>query len=349
MSKPILLITHDFRPKTGGIARYLGLLSDFFEKDMVVVSDEHELLARFFWPRWIKSIGLLYRTRHTYRHVLVSHVLPFGTAAFCTSFFTGKPYSVILHGMDFALATQSWFKRFLTKLVLSRADHVFVNSQVLFKELRCFQKGIASIHVVYPPVVFRSKQQKLPTDKTFRLLTVSRLVERKGHRRVFEALDQLRKRHALPENFRYDVVGEGPGRASLQEAVEQLNLSRLVEFHGLVEDEQLGHFFANADLFIMPVVADSLDKEGFGMVYLEAACYGVPSVATNLSGVDEAILDGQTGLLVKDGDIGALANTLKRCMDQPGLRKQLGSQAKERALKEFTPEQQFLQIKQCLR
>ncbi len=164
--------------------------------------------------------------------------------------------------------------------------------------------------------------------------TCSRLIARKGHDLVLRALPALLAR--VP-NLRYRIAGDGPARAGLEALAVSLGVRGAVEFLGVVPDAQLGAFYRALDIFVMPARDDRAHGhvEGFGLVYLEAAREGVPSVAARTGGVPEAVLDGETGLLVAPEDVEGLAEALLRLATNPAERLRLGRAACERVRREL--------------
>lgn len=340
----LLLLTLEFPPFTGGVARYLGALFFYLSDRMEVVTGGEALLGKR-WPKWMRTVLLLLRRQDDYDLVLTSHLLPVGTAAMVASLVTKKPYIVLVHGMDVRLASRTVWKRWLASRILRRARVVVANSSALARELS-IRFGINAL-VVYPCVnpTMHAVHKKVLAEK-LRLLTVSRLIERKGHLNVLMALAQLKQEGRIPP-FRYDIVGDGPMRSVIAQTAGQLHLDEVV-LHGTVDEAALASFYSSAELFMMPVLDDPTDKEGFGLVFLEAAAYGVPSISTAIEGVNEAILDGQTGLLVPSGDLTALADAIAKLASDPSLRQQLGSQARERTAREFSCVQQFQKLEPYL-
>src|SRR5690349_2940226 len=100
--KRLLLLTLDYPPKRGGVARYLYELVRYFGKEISVVTDG--LLFQHLWPHWLKALIKTVWQRRSYDLLLISHILPLGVVARWNKKLTGKPYLVIMHGMDFALA-----------------------------------------------------------------------------------------------------------------------------------------------------------------------------------------------------------------------------------------------------
>jgi glycosyltransferase involved in cell wall biosynthesis len=125
------------------------------------------------------------------------------------------------------------------------------------------------------------------------------------------------------------IAGEGGARAEL-EALAASRLNGRVLFTGQVPEAS--DIYAAADLFALPS-----HMEGFGLVYLEAALHGVPSVGTSVGGIPFAIKEGVTGLLVPLRDVDAIGRAIGTMRDDPERRKRMGQAARERVEREFSP------------
>ena len=351
MQKKTRLYTTDFAPSRGGVARYLGNLKAYFSVEASAEDPEalEGIDVDVLVPstRWWQALGRFWRDRRDISQIVVSHVLPIGTAALAFKWMTGTPYVVIVHGMDVGLAKTRPLKRFVTGMVLRGAKVVVANSKALEREVR-EEFWVERTVVVYPTVETRRPPLTPPAyQEGKRLLTVARLVPRKGHLRVLDAIVLLRRDH--PDlSVQYTIVGDGPFLETITRRISELGLDDCVTIVRDATDEQLPNYYASSDLFVEPVVADPVDREGFGIVYLEAALYGVPSIATNMPGVDEAVLDGITGILVKDGDIAALADAVYRLATNEEERRRLGEAAYRRTVDEFTNERQFEKLRPFL-
>jgi glycosyltransferase involved in cell wall biosynthesis len=166
-----------------------------------------------------------------------------------------------------------------------------------------------------------------------RILTVARLQPRKGHLLLVEALKLVK------QPFIWDVVGTGPLLEELDLAIERSSIAERTILHGAVDDAQLALLFEQCDLFALTPIevrqGNRLDAEGFGMVYLEAASHGKPSVGSVEGGCGEAIADGITGLAVEPRDPDALAGAIERLLSSFELRRSMGVAARERLRSEF--------------
>jgi phosphatidylinositol alpha-1,6-mannosyltransferase len=121
----------------------------------------------------------------------------------------------------------------------------------------------------------------------------------------------------------------------VREAARQVGLSEQVVFAGRLDDDEMAGAFQLADVFVLPVVPRPGDMEGFGIVLLEAAASGTPSVATRIGGIPDAVADGETGVLVPSLDYGAMADALIRLLTDDHLREQVASRGRERVMRDY--------------
>jgi phosphatidylinositol alpha-1,6-mannosyltransferase len=146
------------------------------------------------------------------------------------------------------------------------------------------------------------------------LITVARLGERyKGFDVVARAMPLIRTR--VPD-ARWVLVGDGPLRPYVEALVEAQSLDGAVEFVGEVSDAERDAWLDRAHLFVMPsrVPASGSGGEGFGIVYLEAAAHALPVVAGDAGGAPDAVVHGETGLLVDPGDHVAVADAVSELL-----------------------------------
>lgn len=173
------------------------------------------------------------------------------------------------------------------------------------------------------------------SDEKYVVLTVGRLIERKGQ-------DNLIRAHArLLENINnvcLVIVGRGPDESRLRALVDELGLGRSVVFAGFVPDPELPVFFEMCDVFAMPHrELPNGDTEGCPTVFLEAGAYGKPVVGGIAGGVRDAILDGETGLLVDGDSVDDIAAALNDLLSDKGKAERLGRRGRQRAIEELSP------------
>jgi glycosyltransferase involved in cell wall biosynthesis len=148
-------------------------------------------------------------------------------------------------------------------------------------------------------------------DKPIQLLSICRLEARKGLKAVVQV---LAKRKDWP-NFFWHIAGDGPAKSELMQAVQVAGMQSQVRFYGRIDEAQKNALFAQADLFVMPSYPVGRSLEGFGIVYVEAARYGVASIAGVAGGVRDAVLHEKTGWCVdplSSPDLDAVLSTALR-------------------------------------
>jgi len=165
------------------------------------------------------------------------------------------------------------------------------------------------------------------------LLTIARLVPRKGIDDVLGALADVRR--SVPD-VAYVIAGSGPDRTRLESIVHRNGLESSVRFVGAIADDELPLWYSLGDVFVMPSRSEPPDVEGFGIVFLEAAACERPVVAARAGGVPDAVADGVSGLLVSPGDALALARAMTELLSDPARRAELGRRARVRVLAELT-------------
>jgi phosphatidylinositol alpha-1,6-mannosyltransferase len=174
------------------------------------------------------------------------------------------------------------------------------------------------------------------------LLSVGRLVARKGFDLVVEAVARL-----VPEfpNLRYVVIGDGPERERLHDRAAALGIADRVLMLGRADDAMKWAAYGLCDLFVMPnrSLGDS-DWEGFGIVFVEAARAGKPAVAGRAGGVADAVVDGDTGLLVDPDAPEALVSAIRQLLADPERRARMGRNAAQFATRRFTTDQLRAQL-----
>jgi colanic acid/amylovoran biosynthesis glycosyltransferase len=165
------------------------------------------------------------------------------------------------------------------------------------------------------------KERTLSQGDTIRLLSVGRLVEMKGREYAIKAIAQLKGKY----NIHYDIVGDGPLREDLKKMVTDLGLDNIIQFRGWTDSDTLEMLYNQAHLFVHPSVTSSDgNQEGQGVVLVEAQAHGIPVIATRHGAFPDSLLDGQSGFLVPEKDVKALADKIEFLIANPQMWPQLG-------------------------
>ena len=351
----ILLFTLEYPPFKGGVANYYGNLVKYWPQAgrIIVLNNNHgELLSR--WPfGWFKAVVKLRRIIKTKNlsHILVGQILPLGTAALICSRFYKIKYSVILHGMDFTYALKSYRKKILSKKILDQAEKIIcANSYLaeivkqtfpdLAKKISIVNPGVENLIADNSRLAAQLKEKYNLADKII-LLSVGRLIKRKGFDKVIEAMPEILKQ---APNLVYIIIGNGQEIENWQLKIKNLGLAGKIKIIKQATDEERNDWYKISDIFVMPSRNINGDFEGFGIVFLEANLAGKPVLAGQSGGVGDAVIDGLNGLLVDPENINDLTEKIIKLALDPELRKKLGEQGRERAIREFNWQKQVEKI-----
>jgi phosphatidylinositol alpha-1,6-mannosyltransferase len=163
------------------------------------------------------------------------------------------------------------------------------------------------------------------------LLSIGRLTPRKGFDTVIEALPEVL---AGAPDVAYVLAGEGEDRGRLEALARERGVADRVRFLGRIDGAQVALHYNLAEVFVTPSRQEGPSVEGFGIVFLEANACGKPVIGARSGGVSEAILDGETGLLVEPNDRRGLASAVLRLLGDPALGRRLGERGRQRVLAE---------------
>lgn len=353
-----LLVTNDFPPKVGGIQSYLWeLWRRLPPASTTVLTSAHPRAAAFDAAQPFEVV----RSRHSVllpgpsvrrevievaersgaELVLLDPALPVGLIGPSL----GRRYGVVLHGAEVTIPGRTPGMRRLLARVLAGADGVVAAGGYPADEAeRAARRGLPV--VVIPPGVdterFRplsaaerlAARRRLGVDDGACLVTsISRLVPRKGMDVLIEAAARLSSDHP---DLVVLIGGAGRDRSRLERLVRRSGAP--VRLAGRIDDDDLRGFYGCADLFAMLCRNRwaGLEQEGFGIVFLEAAACGVPQVAGNSGGAAEAVVDGVTGLVVRDpASLDQVMAALTALIDDRGRRFTFGANGLRRAEQEF--------------
>jgi phosphatidylinositol alpha-1,6-mannosyltransferase len=238
----------------------------------------------------------------------------------------------------------SWLiERSRLRQATRRADHVIVPSTYTRDLLVDTGVELEAVTVLSP---FRAEDpDRVPEDRQQAvrdrfgvgdrpvIVTISRLVERKGVDTAIEALATVRE--TVPDAA-YVVAGEGPDRERLEGLAAEAGLADAVTFAGFVDEDTKQALYAAADVFVMPnrELADG-DVEGFGIVFLEANLHGTPVVGGRSGGAIDAIEHGETGYLVDPTDPDEVAARLVELLNDPEIAQRMGENGRRRIREEM--------------
>lgn len=198
------------------------------------------------------------------------------------------------------------------------ADCLLVNSH--FTKSKVLELGASEQKINVLPVGFNIAEFPITCktynyDEDIQLLTVGRLVEKKGHEYTIRALAQIVEKH---RNIRYFIAGDGPLLNHLKSLTVELGIQDYVIFLGVLTKEEVLQYYVKAHIFVLSsVTAKDGDMEGQALVLQEAQASGIPVISTFHNGIPEGVLNGESGILVPEKDVDALVSALNVLIEHP--------------------------------
>lgn len=269
---------------------------------------------------------------------LLAHFGPFGLQWLPVAAAARRRFSVFFHGYD----CSSYPKRrpgVYAQLFASGAG-ILTNSahtKSRLVDLGAPAERVGVVRLAADPA-FRSASRS-PCTTPRRIVTIGRLVPKKGIDDSLEAFS--RSRQATPEEWHYEVIGEGPARAELESLVEKRGLRTSVSLRGFLGRSQVLEALAAASIFVLASkTAPSGDSEGTPVSIVEAATLGLPVVSTRHAGIPELLPPEAEaeGFLVREGDVEALTAAITHLMRDSELRRKWGEACRRFALCHHSPE-----------
>ncbi len=294
-----------------------------------LVGEAIEILIRTPWRSWenlwINLLGAAVAVieAERFRREPVDHfhgvwATGAATAAAVLGRLCGKPFSMGGHAFDiYRFGGDAWLDLKLARAkfvhTTTQANVRFLTGRVSLARVVLSRRGIASLPELKKSAVGSQK---------FKILSVARLVEKKGISFQIEAAAVLKKDGFL---FDHRIVGEGPLLQKLKEQISRFGLEDSVFLMGALPHSEVERLYEEADLFLHTGLIDAEgDRDGLPNVIPEAFARGIAVVSSPTPGADEAVVHGVTGWVVDPRDSSALATAIQQLAGQPGLRESLG-------------------------
>ena len=345
-----LIVTQTYPPRTGGMQNVMDAISNKLSS----IYETHVFPDHFFKSKNSSSKIFIHNNfapkfiRPLIKKKLVSNIYKNEDIIICDSWKSlnavpskAKKIIVFAHGQEFLSIIN---KRKRIENYLKNVSLIICSSSYTSKLI--FDLKISTVPTIVIPPTYSlkavSNQRKdvlKNTDKVF-LLTICRLEERKGIIPVLKSLSEMNNNKILKPFF-WNICGEGLLADEIKQCIKDLNLSKNVKLVGKVNTQEKEIFLEKSDLFVMPSYKVNNSIEGFGISYVEAAAYGVPSIAGIEGGVKDAVLNAKTGWCVDPLDKLALTDTLKSAINNKKLREKYGNNAQKTFLDYFLGEKVF--------
>jgi len=360
---PHLLLTYDFPPIGGGIARWMAELAKRYPAGSLVVStgqfgDSSDVDAGF--PNRIDRLGIASRRLRTIQGILLwsrrvavlarstdaefiwcGNIKPAAYPAKWTMERTGVPYGILLHGGDLLILQhqihQSAVKRTAASALLGSAAVLVANSE--WTRDRCLTV-LSELEIDVPddrvrvvplgadPVFFRPGLDTRDVRARYGLEGGRWLVSvarLTRHKGIDTALKALARLRPRYPDLRYAVVGSGEEREALETEARELGVAGEVRFLTDVPDRDLPAIYNCAEIYLGVSRLMEQRVEGFGISLAEASACGVPVIAGRSGGIPAAVRDGETGVLVDADGVDPVVEAVSGLLGDPALRARLGS------------------------
>jgi glycosyltransferase involved in cell wall biosynthesis len=350
----VLMLNYEFPPIGGGSANAMYyLLKEFSKYNDLQIDVITSSPKRFHTEKFSKNITL-YRldvSKKSYNYQTFRETLSWCVQAFffmrkltkksdydfchCWSawpsgffgFINKMPYIIALRGSDvpgfnprFKIADKLFFSHY-SKLVWEKAYEVTANSIGLKKlAQKTWDGDISVICNGIDTEQFRPKEK--PHSGKIILLTVSRLIKRKGVRYIIRAMPDILKKHKSVE---LHVIGDGPEKADLMKLAEKLGVKSSVKFIGYVQHNKLPRHYQGADIFILPS-----QFEGMSNTILEAMACGLPVITTNTGGTKELINDN--GIVIRKYSMQDIADAVIKLIGDKATMQSMSQNSRKIAL-----------------
>ncbi|MBA3738288.1 MAG: glycosyltransferase family 4 protein [Actinobacteria bacterium] len=353
-----LVVTNDFPPRVGGIQRTLGSICRALpaaKLSVIAPSSEgsesfdasvgYEVVrerSRFVWPTLSFADRVEAEVARTGAEVvLFGDAFPLALLGPRLAS-RGTPSVVLVHGFDYWLSTVP-VAHSVMKRMTSHASRVAGCSEFISRRVRTAVPRRVPVSVLHPGADVERFRPDLATEDIRQrhgfgdrplIVCVSRLVPRKGQDVLITAMRAVQRR--VPEAALL-IVGSGPDEARLRSLAERAP-TRSVTFAGEVPEEDLPRYYAVGEVFAMPCRTRlaGLEVEGWGNVFIEAAACGRPVVVGDSGGSREALVHGETGLLVDGSEVEGVADALATLLEDPPYARRLGKNGRARVEREHT-------------
>lgn len=350
-----LLLTNDFGPRAGGIETFIIGLLERAPRGEVIVYASHQGDTEEYDQRWKRDFGvdvirdrasILLPTprviraatnvmkRHELTKVWFGAAAPLGLSARWFRRAGAQRIIALSHGHEVwwsKIPPFSWLMREIGRNIdqmtyLGEFTGNAIESRVPKDKLVRIAPGIDVEH--FAPTSGREMRARHGIGNRPTIISVGRLVHRKGQDRLVEALPRIKSE--IPDALLI-IVGEGPHRKELEKLSRESDLRNDILFIGRIDYRKLPSYLAMGDVFAMPCRTrlGGLEVEGLGIVYLEASACGLPVIAGNSGGAPDAVKVGETGYVVDGDNVEEIAGRCIELLKDETLRKKMGERGRE--------------------
>ena len=340
--KKILFITRNYPPIKGGMEQYsydlFHNLRKQAEANLIANKKGKKHLPQFF----IKVFFYLLFNARKYDNIHFGDGVLSPLARF-TKLISKAKVTITIHALDITYPNKL-YQSIVPKSV-NKLDRVVCMSNYTMGE--CVKRGVSRKKCIFITAsidLSKLKKSKLrieDIEKKYNislknkkiLFSIGRLIKRKGN--------EWFVRNVMPklnDDYVYIIAGNGKEKDNIKSAINDKKLSKKVIMLGKIPNDEKFCLYENSDFFIMPNIKVKGDAEGFGITLIEAAAYGLPSLATGIEGITDAVINGKTGWLIKEKDTDGFINKIKKGFPKENIRKYAKRYSWEETIKKYCKE-----------
>jgi glycosyltransferase involved in cell wall biosynthesis len=260
--------------------------------------------------------------KHLHAHFLHTPA----TVTYYVSLLLDKPWSVSAHAKDI------WTQK--TSEIKGKLDACQWAITCTSYAAQYLNQMVPKVELIYHGIDFKrfALQPIKKMSGIIKILSVGRCVTKKGYDVLLEALAKLSHSY----QWRFIHIGAGEIEINLKQLAVNLSIAEKIEWRGAQSHDEVIAAYRESDIFVLPSrIAENGDRDGLPNVLMEAVSQGLPLLSTEISGISELIMNGETGLLVAPEDVEGLAISLQKLMDEPTLRTQLVRQGQQLLQQKF--------------
>jgi len=337
----VLYITRKYPPIVGGMENFSwNLYSEFSKHDdvditLIALRKSQRNLIWFFPLAFLKTIF----TAKKYDVIFIGDAVLCAIGFFCKCLYKTKIVIINVFGLDityknklYQLYLKLFYKNFDKYVSISRETDNILQKRGCF-DSTIITPGVDVNMIAYEGTNWREICERYDIEQNnIIIITVGRLVKRKGVEWfVKNVMPRLRDKQ-----IEYLIVGSGEDEEDIKKSILEHGLDKKIKMLGEINFEDLLSIYRNADIFVMPNIIVDGDFEGFGIVALEASLSGCVTVASNIQGIKDAIVDGENGILLETENSEQFINTISELIDNIELRKKYSERFKKYTISYFS-------------
>ena len=338
----ILMLVSEYPPIPGGLANYTYLISKYLSKkhSLEIVLPNRKLAGFYGRIEALKLIGKL-KCSIKRKYDVVYSITFSPHLAIIAKYIKARGYSLVVHGIGLDIYSNSPTFIFARKVLYGVSDKIICGAN--FQKKLILKEGCSpnKVSVViggvdtskFKPINrnIRDIRNKYNLNDEFIILSIGRLVKRKGFDTAIKAMNHLRD----VKDILLVIVGDGPEKLNLIKLTKKLSLERKVIMLGYLPDEDIPKIYSAADVLVAPFRVLGKDLEGFPLVLQESQACGIPVITTLTAGIPDLVDNGKSGYLVSPESAKEIADKILILYEDRKLLKNMSKYARKWAVEKL--------------